>query len=125
VRISITTLNGRRRVESRAIVDTASTLLVIPPSMARQLGLTPAEEGHYRLGGKKLVRLQVADALVEVGGHTTAIRIGISPAVRAPVLGVTVLGMLGLAVDPVRNRLVPTEYLLKSIGSADGAPECA
>src|SRR3972149_2126972 len=114
VAITISTLDGQRRVETRALVDTASTLVVIPPSLARRLELIPLAQERFRLGNEEPIDLPVTNALITVEGRTTAARVAIGPAEGTPILGVTVLELLALAVDPLRERLIPVEYLLKS-----------
>jgi len=125
VPISISSPDGARSAEVEALVDTASTLVVVPPSLARTLGLIPVEEREFSLGNEQKIPLAVALAQVTVGGRTTGARVAISPAEGRPILGVTVLELLGLAVDPVHERLVPVDYLFKPVRVAAGTEALA
>ncbi len=115
VAMTVSSLDGRRTVEVRALVDTASTLVVIPPSVARHLNLVPSEQRPFRLGDETRIELPVANAVVRVEGRETATRVAIGPSEGTPILGVTVLEILGLAVDPVQEKLVPVDYLFKAL----------
>jgi predicted aspartyl protease len=54
----------------------------------------------------------VGDAAVAVNGEAVPCRVVFGEPGDAVLLGLTVLEQLGLAVDPVQRRLVPTDFLL-------------
>jgi len=118
VRITISRVDGSNGVEVPALVDTASTLVVVSPSIAGRVGLLPLEQRPFRLGNEDVIHLPVANALIKVDGRSTAARVAISPEEGTAILGVTVLELLGLMVDPVGERLVPVEYLFKPVHSS-------
>ena len=54
----------------------------------------------------------VCDAAVAVNAESVSCRVVFGEPGDAVLLGLTVLEQLGLAVDPVQRRLMPTDFLL-------------
>jgi clan AA aspartic protease len=101
------TLSWRRSKRTEAMVDTGSTFLVLPASIARQIGVP---------GPVKRKRVTLADGTVRSFGETVAhVKIdgreagAVALIVKSGevLIGVEVLEALGLAVDPTKERLVP------------------
>jgi predicted aspartyl protease len=90
------------------LVDTGATYSLISPALAKALGVKrlgrsitmPLADGRHVKRPLGAAVFRIADR--EAGG---LILIG---DVAEPILGVEVLEALGLAVDPVKGRLVPT-----------------
>ena len=105
------TLSHPDRRESRLtldlLVDTGATWSVIPPEVARVLGVEPFETRPVRTADGRRLDLPLAQAWITVEGRSliTPCLIG-SPGVPA-LLGAVTLEGLGLAVDPVQRVLVP------------------
>lgn len=111
------TLSHPEHAEARVIldllVDTRATWSVIPPEVARVLGVEPFETRPVRTADGRRLDLPLAQAWITVEGRSliTPCLIG-SPGVPA-LLGAVTLEGLGLAADPVQKVLVPvTGFLL-------------
>ena len=97
-----------RKAEVEALVDTGATRLVLPRSIADQLGL--------RLLGRMSVRYAderkglcdiVGGVMVELMGRRMLMDAAIEPAKSYALLGQIPLEALDLWVDPIARRLVP------------------
>ena len=102
-------LTGTRTATVRMLVDTGATHSVIPPDLARRLGVTRTKwklrvglaDGTKRSMHCGLVRVRVA-------GREAGDTVLIGPRGIEPLLGVEALEALGLAVDPRSGKLRKT-----------------
>jgi len=101
-------LRGEKTATVRMLVDTGATYSVIPPRLARTLGIKrPRRSVSVRLANGRRIRLGADLAIVKINGREapTTILVG---KVDEPILGVEALGALGLVVDPGKKRLSPS-----------------
>ncbi len=108
VRVRFSSPDGAKSVETEAIVDTGSTLSKIPRSVADELGLVPYGTRRFRLGDEREIERPVAVAEVSCEGSEAPVTVAIAEEIEGPILGATALEVLGFAVDPVNEILVPT-----------------
>lgn len=94
--------------EADFLVDTGSTLLVVPRSMAERLALTPTRFQRIITAGGQREVSPVAEVRLRLDGQETTTPCFIAPA-GSPLLGAVALEGLFLAADPVAKRLVPVE----------------
>jgi predicted aspartyl protease len=100
----------------RMLVDTDATFSVIPPRLARALGIKqPRRSVSVTVADGRRVRLGADLAVVKIDGREapTTILIG---TVSEPILGVEALEALGLVVDPNKKRLSPSRPLRPRLG---------
>ena len=110
------TVRARRQVKARFLVDTGATCSLIPPELAKQLGMDPSplrEKVHLANG--KSVRLPTALGQIRIDGRETVTVFWIGPC-DEPLLGVEALVALGLAVDPRTGTLKPTRPYATRLG---------
>jgi len=125
VRVDIAVLNPRTGARSEAmtaLADTGATLTVVPGEVLQRLGVQKLRTVSLVFAGDPLLPTAtgrrrraergVGDAAVAVNGESVPCRVVFGESGDAVLLGLTVLEMLGLAVDPVQRRLVPTDFLL-------------
>jgi len=98
-------------LEVELLVDTGATFTVVPSDLWRRLRLEAEFTRQLRTADGRALQRSQGLAYLEVDGHA-----GIVPVIEGadgdiPVLGVTSLEILGLAVDPVRGELRPSEHL--------------
>ena len=93
-------------------VDTGSTFLVVPQALASRLELVVRQTVRLRIAGDEVVNWPLADVWLRLENQQAPTGCLIAPEGPA-ILGMVALETLLLAVDPVRQRLVPIDaYLL-------------
>jgi len=104
--------NGHPGEKVEALADTGATLTLLPAEILRQAGVKPDGRVSVQLADGKTVERESGHAWVSVDGRDTACRLLFGTREDASLLGLTVLEQLGLAVDPVQRRLVPSAFKL-------------
>jgi clan AA aspartic protease len=115
VQVDIVVLNPRTGAcseEITALADTGATLTVLPGEVLRRLEVEKLRKVSLLLADGRRAERDVGDAAVAVNGEAVPCRVVFGESGDAVLLGLTVLEQLGLAVDPVQRRLVPTDFLL-------------
>lgn len=115
VRVPVVVVNprtGSRSEELIALADTGATLTVIPGEVLRRLGIPALRRVSLVLADGRRAQREVGEAHVALNGEAVPCRIVFGEPGDATLIGLTVLEQLGLAVDPVQRRLVPTDFLL-------------
>jgi clan AA aspartic protease len=115
VRVEIAVINprtGARSEDIAAVADTGATLTVVPGRLLGSLGIEKTRAVSLVFADGRRTQRHVGNAVVEVNGEATACRVVFGESDDAALLGLAALEQLGLAVDPVRRRLVPTDFLL-------------
>ena len=96
-----------------ALVNTGATFSILPASMLQRLGIEPDEPRPFRIASGEIIEYMTGDAIFRVNGHSTPGRVVFGPE-NHYAMGSTTLESLLLKVDPVHQRLIPTEGLLMS-----------
>jgi predicted aspartyl protease len=109
---------GTRFASMDAIVDTGATFTVVPASILNNLGVVPNRRVRFRLADGGLLERDVGETMVRVLDYQ-AIRLVAFGSDDAPaLLGSDTLEGLLLTVDPVQERLVPTDgWMLSYTGN--------
>ncbi len=94
--------------ETELLVDTGSTLVVVPRALAERLDLVIKRRQPVIIAGGTEAMWPIAELRVAVGDRDVPTLCFIVPDGPA-LLGAVALESLFLSVDPVRRRLVPTE----------------
>ena len=94
-----------------ALLDTGASKTLVPRSIADQLQLRVVGKAEVRtVDGRS--ELDHSYAAVRLEGKQTYHDVFISDPYPGVLIGVVTLESLGFAVDAVKERLVPTEFLL-------------
>ena len=104
--------DGRLFERVEALVDTGATFTVVPAGVLRRLGVSPREKARFRLADDRITERDVGATQIRVDGRLVFTVVVFGDEGATPLLGVYTLERAMLAVDPVRQRLVPTEALL-------------
>lgn len=97
-----------RRQTIKGIVDCGATMLVLPQSIANQLGLRVVDKIGVRYAdGRKATRSVMGTVNVVLLGRQTTLSALIEPHRRTALIGAIVLEALDLLVDCKHQRLVP------------------
>ncbi|PKB72640.1 MAG: hypothetical protein BZY75_06045 [SAR202 cluster bacterium Io17-Chloro-G7] len=113
VSIQIGDLAGQHFVQVEALVDTGSTYTVLPKDMLEELGIDQKGQRSFELGDDHLVEYPIGYARLCLGEDQTIVLVVFGPEGVAPLLGATALEHLSVAVDPIRQILIPVPALLK------------
>jgi clan AA aspartic protease len=99
-----------RRIIMRGVVDTGATRLVIPESVAKQLGLETSGNSKVRYAdGRTAERAIVKDLQLTYGGRESVFSAIVEPARESILIGAIVLEELDFLVDCIGQRLVPRD----------------
>ena len=97
-----------------ALVDTGATYSVFPSDVLAGLGVVVEENRTFELADNRIAELPVGHATINFAGRRIITLVVFGPQGVSPLLGATALELSGLAVDPVRQLLVPVNALLIS-----------
>ena len=99
-----------RQVTISGLVDTGATRLVIPTSVAEQLGARKVGEIQVRYADRRRATRQlVDDVLVELQGRLATFRAVLEPNRDSVIIGAIVLEELDFLVDCVARKLYPRD----------------
>ena len=98
-------LEGVRRVNLKALVDTGATFPALPEDVVEGLGLPIHGEVEAETAtGRERVKLALA--VIQVEDRTAASYVIVRPRGTTPLISVVALEQMGFRVDPVTGRLV-------------------
>ncbi len=117
VQIQISGMDGGEAKEVEAIVDTGSAYTMLPGRLLRELGVAPIGTRRLLLADGRLADMYYGRAWVTVEGESEVTLVVFGEDHGPALLGAYTLEGLALAVDPVKQRLVPTELIMYRIAS--------
>ncbi len=85
---------------------------MIPKDVLNDLAVGILERRSFELADGRVADYDVGETRIRIDGRTVTSLVVFGDPRVAPVLGAYTLEGLGLAVDPVRRRLVPVRGLL-------------
>ena len=115
---------GQRFERVEALVDTGATFTVLPGSLLRGLGIPAQRRIRFRLADGSVLEREAGETLVRLDGQVITTTVVFAEEGAPSLLGVVTLETALLAVDPVRQQLIPTEALVMA-GLGAGSPAVA
>ena len=112
VAIEVARPYGDEFVPVEALVDTGATYSVFAGQLLEGLGVTSTENSTFELADGRVVELPMGYAAIRVSEKQIIAPVVFGPAGTGPLLGATALEIARLAIDPVRQTLVPVNALL-------------
>ncbi len=109
--IAIASLDGGKSLEVKATVDTGATYTVLPSNLLKELGVPVARQARFELGDGRVVEMDVGRIWATINGVSDITPVVFGEDDSAPLLGAVTMEQLLLAVDPVQQRLVPTNAI--------------
>ena len=91
--------------EGLFLVDTGAVDCMVPAAHLKQIGLKPKGHRTYELADGREVKMAITTGDVEFMGETVGATLIFGPDDAEPILGVTALESVGIAVDPRSQRL--------------------
>ena len=113
VSIQVGDLTGQQFVVVDALVDTGATYASIPENILTDLGIEVRESRSFELTDERIVEYSVGYASIRLEEREIIAMVVFAPEGTAALLGATALETAGFAVDPIHQRLVPVNALLK------------
>lgn len=102
--------NSTRTVE--VLVDTGAVLSMLPTTMLESSGVQRLGKVTAQVADGRFIERDVGNARLRVEGQEVWSRVIFGKPTDPSLLGLTVPEQLGLMVDPVGRRLVPTQIIL-------------
>ena len=109
--ITLISSSGTESETLTALVDTGATFTAVPTPTLERLSVTPRRRIRLRLANGEVVEQHMGEVLAEMDGVRATILCVFSPANSLPLIGAHTLEAFLVAVDPVEQKLVPTEAL--------------
>ena len=94
-----------------ALVDTGATFTSAPEATLDRLGISRENNIRLRLAIGEVVEHAIGEVVAEMDGVRRTIICIFGPDSSQPLIGAHTLEAFLLAVDPVEQRLIPTEAL--------------
>jgi clan AA aspartic protease len=99
-----------RQIIKRGVVDTGATRLVIPTSVAEQLGVREVGDVQVRYADSRIATKKLVDDVsVEILGRQATFRATVEPDRDSVLIGAIVLEDLDFIVDPISETLKPRD----------------
>ena len=95
-----------------ALVDTGASYLVVPRSLLKSLGVTASERRPFTLADGRQAEYDAGVASLRIDGRSYPVLTVFGDDDTGTLLGAVGLETFGLAVDPIKKRLVPASGLL-------------
>ncbi|MCY3862222.1 MAG: aspartyl protease family protein [bacterium] len=115
--IRVAGMDGGESREIEAIVDTGAAYTTLPGRLLRDMGVAPIGQRRFLLADGRRAVMEYGRAWVTVEGESEVTLVVFGEDEGPVLLGVYTLEGLALAVDPVEQRLVPTQLILYRLAS--------
>ncbi len=112
VPVRISGMSGGASRDVEATVDTGSAYTTLPASLLRELGVEPFDLRRFILADGHVVETEIGEARATLGDKSVTTVVAFGEEGSPPLLGAYTLEGLGLAVDPVLQRLVPARLIM-------------
>ncbi len=103
---------GERFQIVEALVDTGATFSIVPAPILDNLGVERQKGGSFELADGSLRYFSLGQTTLQVEGEEVDSVVVFGDEDMQPILGAVTLEILGLAVDPARQRLIKVPYRL-------------
>ena len=110
--LRIADVSGRQSREVEATVDTGAAYTVLPGRLLRELNVEPLGQRRLLLADGRRMNADIGEARATIDGETVTTLVIFGEDDAPPLLGAYTLEGLGLAVDPVEQRLVPAHLIM-------------
>ena len=110
--LEISSPDGLRWETVQALVDTGASHSVLPASLLRRLGVVPFRTVLHRIADGRRIPREIGETKLRVNGLEATRIVAFGDDDLPPLMGADTLQGILLVVDPVEERLIPTDALL-------------
>ena len=110
--VQISDVDGKRSRDIKAIVDTGAAYTTLPAPLLRDIGIEPSGQRRFLLADGRRIQMDFGEARATIDGESVTTLVVFAEDDAPSLLGAYTLEGLGLAVDPVEQRLIPTSLIL-------------
>lgn len=110
--LRISGMDSRETREIETTVDTGAAFTTLPARLLRELGVEPTGRRKFMLADDRRVEMDYGEVRATIGGESVITLVVFGDDDAPALLGAYTLEGLSLAVDPVGQRLVPTELIM-------------
>lgn len=107
--------NLNKKSEGEFLVDSGAHYTVLPLKMVKELGIKPAYEQDFSLADGKIIRRQIAGAVVKFEDRELPVTVILGEKNDTGLLGVTTLESFGLMLDPFQRKIYKSKLMLGCI----------
>jgi len=113
IAVELLSLDGEGSAQTlEVLVDTGAVLSMLPATMLEKMGVERLGKVSAQVADGRFIERDVGNARLRVEGQEVWSRVFFGEPSDPSLLGLTVLEQLGLMVDSVGRRLVPTQIIL-------------
>lgn len=110
--VTVSDLQGRKKIHSDFLVDTGASYTVIPQAMAKKLNLKVDRKQKFSLADGTTIERALGFAIVAIDGQKAPSTVIIGKKGDSPLLGALTLENMGLMVDPFSRKLRTMKLML-------------
>ena len=110
--LRVSSMDRQRTRDVAATVDTGAAYTILPSTLLRALGVEPTDRRTFLLADGRSVEMDVGRAWATINGSSEVTLVVFGEDEAPALLGAYTLEGLGLAVDPISQRLVPTHLIM-------------
>ena len=110
--MEVSSPDGARWETVEALVDTGASHTVLPSTLLRRLGVVPFRTVLHRIADGSMITRDIGETKLRVNGLEATRIVAFGDDSIPPLMGADTLQGILLVVDPVGERLVPTDALL-------------
>lgn len=110
--LRITSMDGRYARDLVATVDTGAAYTTLPGNVLREMSIEPTGKRRFLLADGRRMELDYGQAWATIGDESVVTIVVFGRDDGPALLGAYTLEGLSLAVDPVEQKLVPTQLIM-------------
>ena len=110
--LRVSSMDGERSMNVEATVDTGAAYTTLPDNLLRELGIEPMGRRRFLLADGRRTELDYGQAWATIEGESVVTIVVFGGDNSPALLGEYTLEGLSLAVDPVEQKLVPTQLIM-------------
>ena len=110
--IRLSSIDGQRTRDIEATVDTGAAYTTLPAPLLHELGVEPIGKRRLILADGRRIEMEIGRAWVTIDGESEVTVVVFGGDNAPPLLGAYTLEGLGLAVEPLEQRLIPTHLIM-------------